>query len=344
MVDAAAPTDPPLPPRLGFGAALFLVIVAGGLFANLFGAALGSTPGAAAGLAIFLVPTLLTMLFARQLWRWISHEPCGGARGTASGAKVAPERLQQELRGAVLAVEAANELRPAHEPAPRPVVAPAGAPDAPFLARCDDAAAALAAELAAADDAQRAAMLKQLRDKYQLRWEAAAAGSGGTVEDDAEVPASFVAAARELRELAMRFPASAAPLAQGAFAWDVPPLRAGGEAAVARALRAWTERTSSAADSALFASMGLWISPFAVQLFAAVALPLAPTALAPALGAAFYCACLVYERCAYSCGCVPSVHRFSSFTWRVSIGSFPRRVRHSLTNPPSPRVLPLEGL
>ena len=86
------------------------------------------------------------------------------------------------------------------------------------------------------------------------------------------MPASFVAAARELRVLAMRFPASAAPLAQGAFAWDVPPLRAGGEAAVARALCAWTERTSEAADSALFASMGLWISPFTVRLFAAGAL------------------------------------------------------------------------
>jgi len=58
------------------------------------------------------------MLFAWQLMRWINHKPCSGARGTASG-KVAPDRLQ-ELCGAVLAVEAANQLRPAHAPAPHP--------------------------------------------------------------------------------------------------------------------------------------------------------------------------------------------------------------------------------
>ena len=223
--DGAAPTDP-LPPSLGFGAALFLVIVAAWIFNNLLGAALGSTPGAAAGLAILLVPTPLTMMFAWQLWRWINHQPCGGARGTASGAKVAPERLQQ-LRGAVLAVEAANQLRPAHAPALRPVVAPAGAPDAPFLARCAAAAVLLAAELAAADDAQRAVMLKQLCEHYQLR-------CGG----DGELRRRGQGAARAGDAL----PASAAPLAQGAFAWDVPPLRAGGEAAVARALRARSGR------------------------------------------------------------------------------------------------------
>ena len=50
MVDAAAPTDPPLPPtpRLGFGAALFLVHVAFAIFNSLLGPALFSTPGAAA--------------------------------------------------------------------------------------------------------------------------------------------------------------------------------------------------------------------------------------------------------------------------------------------------------
>ena len=98
---------------------------------------------------------------------------------------------------------------------------------------------------AAADDAQRAAMVKRLREHYQLRWDQAATrrasllawttswvrsftGGGGAIHD-AEMPVCFDAAARELRELAMRFPASAAPLAQGAFAWDVLPLRAGGE-------------------------------------------------------------------------------------------------------------------
>ena len=80
-----------------------------------------------------------------------------------------------------------------------------------------------------------------------------------------EVPTSFDAAAKTLHVLAMRYPASAAPLAQGAFTWDVPPLRASGEAAVTHALCAWTEQTSEAADSALFSSMGLWISPFTVH-------------------------------------------------------------------------------
>ena len=234
MVKTTAPTDL-LPPRLGFGAALFLVIVADVLFNNLLGRALGSTPGAAAGLAILLVPMPLTVLFAWQLWRWINHKPSGGARGTASGAKVVPERLQQ-LRRAMPAVEAANELRPAHAPAPRPVVALAGAPDAPFLAHCAGATVFLAAELAAADGTQRAAMLKQLCEHHQLRWEAAAAGG------DAEVPASFDAAAREL----------AVPLAQGAFAWDVPPLRAGGEVVVARALVRLLELAEGNMDAARF--------------------------------------------------------------------------------------------
>jgi len=271
VVDATASTDP-LPPRLGFGAALFLVLGAGALAPRLLSGALGSTPGAAAGLAILLVPALLNVLFARQLWRWINHQLCGGARGDRGGAKVAPERLQ-ELRGAVLAVEVANQLRPAHELAPRPVVAPAGAPDAPFLARCDDAKAALTAELAAAaNDAQRAAMVKRLREHYQLRWDQAATRRRHSAASDAEVPASFDAAAKALHKLAMRYPASAAPLAQGAFAWDEPPLRAGGEVTVGRALRAWTEATSSAADSALFSSMGFWISPFTVRLCAVLAL------------------------------------------------------------------------
>jgi hypothetical protein len=174
---------------------------------------------------------------------------------------------------------------PAHAPAPRPVVVPAGAPDAPFLARCDDAKAALAAELEAAiDDAQRAAMVKRLGEHYQLCWDLAATrrpsllgrvrsftGDGGGASD-AEVPASFDTAAKALLTLAMRYPASAAPLAQGAFAWDVPPLRAGGEAVVEHALHAWGERTSSAADSAMFSSMGPWISPFSWPVWTVVAL------------------------------------------------------------------------
>ena len=43
--------------------------------------------------------------------------------------------------------------------------------------------------------------------------------------------------------------------------WTVVALGSGG-----------TEQTSSAADSALFASMGVWISPFTVRLYAVLAL------------------------------------------------------------------------
>jgi hypothetical protein len=270
-----APTKPPQP-RFGFSAALVIVVTHALLLRVLLDAALGSTPGVVAGLAIVIGAPLLNALFAWQLWRWVHHKFCGAA----SGAKVAPERHQQ-LRCAVFAVKAGTRLQHAHAPTSRPVVAPAGVPDAPFLARCNDTAAALAAELvAAADDAQRAAMLERLAEHYQLCWDLAAkrrsshsAKLGLSVKlrrraaSDAEVPASFEARARELHGLAMRYPASAAPLAQGAFAWDVPPLRAGGEAAMAHALRSWTEATTEAADSALFSSMGLWISPFAARVY-----------------------------------------------------------------------------
>jgi hypothetical protein len=275
-------------PKVGFGAATSAVVISAVCFVFLLRGVLYDVWSAVAGLEYLCLPALLNILFAWRFWHWVHHE-LGGTRPARGGAQVAPERRQSHLHDAVLAVEAANQLRPAHEPepAPRPVVAPAGAPGAPYLASCAAAAAALAAELAAAiDDAQRAAMLKQLGQHYQLRWEevegagSAAetpaaeqtpASSGSAAGDGAEVPASFDAAAKALLVLVMRYPASAAPLAQGAFAWVAPPLRAGGEAAVARALRTWTERTSSAADSALFSSMGVWVSPAArtlVTLFA----------------------------------------------------------------------------
>ena len=268
----AAQPEESLPPKLGFGTALAIVVAQSFAFRVLLDAALGSTPGAAAGLAILFGTPLLTIVFARQLWRWVHHQAICDARGGGSAAKVAPGRPSTELRAAVIAVEAANPLQPAHDPTPRPTIAPAGAPDAPFLARCADASAALAAEFAAAiDDAQRAAMAEQLCENFQLRWAGPATARRASLLA-AEVPPSFDAAARALRGLALRFAASAAPLAEGAFAWNVPPLRAGGEAAVGRALRAWTEATSSAADSALFSSTGFWISPYGAHVVGALAL------------------------------------------------------------------------
>jgi len=253
-------------PKLGFGTAQAILVSTSTLFSFLLAGALGSTPGAAAGLATLCVPVLLNALFAWQLWRWGHRVPCGLSAGGEAFAVLA-DGIEMVAVGNPITAAPVSPSRGARDARPRPLVAPAGDPDAPFLARCANAAAALTAELAAApDEAKRAAMAAWLCEHFQLRWEAAAAGSGAT--HDAEVTASFDAAAKALHALAMRYPASAAPLAQGAFAWDAPPLRAGGKAAVAHALHTWSEGTSEAVDSALFSSMGCWISPFTARLFA----------------------------------------------------------------------------
>jgi hypothetical protein len=267
-------------------------------FMAMLSSAFGSTPGAAAGLAMLLVPSLLAVLFSWQLWHWINHKPCGwGSAAPATGdanevalsqsGGVGVELVSNPVtaQGMVANPGVVEAGSAAHAPVSRPIVAPAGAPDAPFLARCNDAGVALVAVLEAAiDDAQRAAMVARLGQKFQLRWDQAVTrrpsfgarmhsligDSGGA--SDAEVPASFDAAAKALLTLAMRYPASAVPLEQGAFAWDVPPLRTSGEAAVVHALRSWTDTTSEAADSALFSSMGPWISPFAARMLAMITL------------------------------------------------------------------------
>ena len=83
---------------------------------------------------------------------------------------------------------------------------------------------------------------------------------------------SCSAAAKELYTLAMRYPASTAPLERsGPFQWTTPALRAGGEAAVARALGSWVDTTASAADSSMFSSTGAWTSPYSVRSFATFA-------------------------------------------------------------------------
>ena len=123
---------------------------------------------------------LLNTLFAWQLWRWAHHEPCGSGSATSAasgGAKVAPVHT-----AAAAAIVGANDnqLQAAPgEAAQRPVIAPAGAPDAAFLTRCAEAAAAVAAQLVAARDgadrAQYTAAVERLRGHFKLRWEAAAA-------------------------------------------------------------------------------------------------------------------------------------------------------------------------
>ena len=69
--------------------------------------------------------------------------------------------------------------------------------------------------------------------------------------------------ARRLRSLALRYPESPLPLAQGRFAWSVTPLRARGEEAVERGLRGWVDTTASAAEASIFSSTGVWTSPYA---------------------------------------------------------------------------------
>ena len=140
------------------------------------------------------------MLFAWQLWRWVNHLPFGArgawgqmlamwrhgrGRKAAKAVRVAPERTGDQerrlsqLRAAVIAVEAVNQLNPpACTPTLRPEVAPAGEPDAPCLARCASAAAALAAELAAAPGFKvRRAIAVRLGKRFQLCWETGSSGS-----------------------------------------------------------------------------------------------------------------------------------------------------------------------
>lgn len=265
--------DTDRPPKLSSGPAFFTVAVFAWIAAEghwmIFGWMRTARNESSAGALAFLVlPSLLTTLFALAFWRWVHHELSCVCSYAASDAKVNPERKNEQLHCTEQAVAAASSLaqpNSTHDPAPRPAVAPAGEPDASFLASCEAAGAALDAEMGAAmgNEPLLCAMTLHLSEKFHLRWEPATGkGAADKVE---EVPSSFVAAAKALHALAMRYPASDAPLAQGAFAWEFPPLRAGGEVAVTHALHTWVERTNSAAESALFSSMGIWISPYATR-------------------------------------------------------------------------------
>jgi hypothetical protein len=69
-------------------------------------------------------------------------------------------------------------------------------------------------------------------------------------------------AGKKLHALAVRYPESSEPLAQGAFEWSTPPIRSGGSKAVEWARKTWVDDTQSAADSSMFSSTGFWTSPF----------------------------------------------------------------------------------
>ena len=242
-----------------------LVFVGGILFSAALRDGTASAPPAVRSFAVLIGAPLLTALFSRQLWRWANHRLCK-SRG-AGAVRVAPGRPANPTTGTAESSAGASQRlqQPPHESVPRPIIAPAGEPDAPFLARCEAAAATLAEMLtSAAGEQQRTAMSERLEEHYRLRYaqaaghqraahrwaravrwatsgqsarggssahpeplstvEAAAAlGSGAA--SGATLPPGFDGAARALHGLAMRYPASPAPLAQGAFRWTVPPKR-----------------------------------------------------------------------------------------------------------------------
>jgi hypothetical protein len=156
------------------------------------------------------------------------------------------------------------------------------ADDPEYLRCCKDAAAELERAVLAKRTFRGQESLEKKLEKHGLRF------SGPDVEQG-EVAAlstgltDFNASAKALRSLVMRFPASKAPLSQGNFQWALghEPLRAGpaGPAELDAVLATWTEKTTSAVDSALFSSDGIWISPHAVPLAALSGIVLAGIAV-----------------------------------------------------------------
>jgi hypothetical protein len=77
--------------------------------------------------------------------------------------------------------------------------------------------------------------------------------------------AALDASAKALRSLVMRFPEkSAGVLETNHFRWakGVAPLRVAGCNELDTELATWTDKTTSAADSMLFSTLGCWVSPF----------------------------------------------------------------------------------
>eukprot|EP00937_MAST-01D_sp_MAST-1D-sp2_P001018 g1018.t1 len=184
---------------------------------------------------------------------------------------------------------------PAHTP---PVIYPTHGPTPEYVAHCDAVARYLEhALLATPDEGRRDDLLQLLQEKYGLQYTTCGQGSlswaptrrnslfGGTRRASATAvcaPKAVTEPAKMLRSLAMRYPASADPLGRGPFEWapHKAPLRAGGAAALDAALPSWADRTTSAADSALFSSLGVWISPYAVPFLRLCALAFALLGLA----------------------------------------------------------------
>jgi hypothetical protein len=211
---------------------------------------------AAAGLVIIIGP-LFCALAANMLWHYVN----GSLLKTKKGTDATPQ-------------EPVAEPHHGSEPAPRPIVQPdvldaTSSAGMEFLQTCENEMAELDVILCAAGEDQTE-WLNLLRDKYFLAWE----GVPGlmTASHKTFSVANLEHHAKRVRSLALRYPTSTDPLLQGPFSWEKPPCRAVGEEAVEWELRTWKESSSSAADSSVFSSMGLWISPYAVSIMSGLSL------------------------------------------------------------------------
>jgi hypothetical protein len=163
----------------------------------------------------------------------------------------------------------------------RPEVFAAGAPTEQYADRCAAVAAALERALLSERQPQMRADLERYLARKHGLWHCPPPGvvtvatpqedaDGELEEEHGQIADAMDEHARALRTLALRYPWSATPLAQSHFKWapGQAPLRVDGDAALDAAMASWTDTTTSAADSALFSSLGMWVSPFTMPLTA----------------------------------------------------------------------------
>ena len=166
-------------------------------------------------------------------------------------------------------------------PSPTPNLAPAPStmPEPEVFQSAEDPAytrscAAAAAGLQRVLDVQQSEhelheLLERLEKKHGLRYcpdpEQDDEVDDGPGEETTGHHAALDASAKALRSLVMRFPEkSAGVLETNHFRWakGVAPLRVAGYNELDTELATWTDKTTSAADSALFSTLGCWVSPF----------------------------------------------------------------------------------
>jgi hypothetical protein len=154
---------------------------------------------------------------------------------------------------------------------------------------CQDATAALDGHIKSSWQARP--LIKRLKEKFNMRYAGEAAlcaqkqrrpsravfasavdqqdTSTNDVCDPEDGPdlEEFDSLAKAVRTLVLRYASSPEPLRTCEFEWVHPPLRLQGETATELKLTKWVDHASSAADSSLYSSMGIWISPWAKYAF-----------------------------------------------------------------------------